>query len=111
MPKCGPDEPCQREDDANADQPHQERTRHPRLGIAAAQPLGDIGHAPILALLLAHRALRSADFVAASKQRHHCSLLSTAGALFPTLGSIPSRSCDRLAKREARARAMSGVAA
>jgi mycothiol S-conjugate amidase len=48
LPEGGPDEPRQCDDDTNADQTHQQRTRHPRLGIAAAKPLGSIGHADIL---------------------------------------------------------------
>ena len=37
--------------DADADQTHHQRTRHPRLGVAAAQPLGSIGHSEQLSLL------------------------------------------------------------
>jgi hypothetical protein len=44
LKRC-PDQPSHRKHHANADQTHQQRTGHPRLRVAAAEPLGSIGHA------------------------------------------------------------------
>src|SRR5215212_4258907 len=100
MPECGPDEPSQREDDGHADQPHQERTWHPRLGIAAAQPLGDIGHAPILALLLAHRARWTAYFVVTRRGKAPLLASPQHGGRDFRRSQHLEQICNRLGKRE-----------
>ncbi len=60
-----PYQPGHRNDHADADQTQQQRTRHPRLWIAAAEPLGSIGHAANLVWACCSRIarFRSADFV------------------------------------------------
>jgi hypothetical protein len=44
MQKRCPDQPGHRKHNADADQAHQQWTRHPRLRVAAAEPLASIGH-------------------------------------------------------------------
>jgi hypothetical protein len=39
-----PDQPSQAQHHADADQTHEQRTGHPRLRVAAAEPLSSIGH-------------------------------------------------------------------
>jgi len=77
-----PDEPRQSKNDGHTDQTDHQRTRHPRLGVAAPQPLGRISHvdnlvwsccsriAPFLIRLLRRRSKR--------KERLCSLLLSTA---------------------------------
>jgi hypothetical protein len=62
-----PDEPRQSKNDGHTDQTDHQRTRHPRLGVAAPQPLGRISHVDNLVWASCSRIARcrSAFFVVA----------------------------------------------
>jgi len=60
-----PDQPRHGNDHANADQAKKQRTRHPRLWIAAAKPLRSIGHADNL--FGASRARRAGELTSSSR--------------------------------------------
>jgi hypothetical protein len=93
-----PNQPRQGEHYADAYQTHQQGTAYPRLGIAAAEPLGSIGHPANLVWL---------SCLAAEGR----TLFSTAGRRIAMLPAARAASCNHLGRREGAAMATRAVAA